>query len=72
LDEAKKGFSARNIREITFAIGGWQFQSVTFCNRLISFLPKPVFQHFPIVSCGLIIRLLGQHLDDIHHRKNQV
>ena len=40
---------------------------MTICHRLTSFLAKSLFQLVPVFSGGLRIRLLGEHLHDVHH-----
>jgi hypothetical protein len=54
---------------IVLPVSSFHFQSVTFCNRLISLFIQAVFQNLPIVSCSLIIRLLYQHLNNIYYRE---
>ena len=69
LDEAQKGFSRGRVGEITFAVGGGQFQLVTICNQLTSLLVESVLQDFPVILGQLVIRLLRQHLNDVHDGK---
>jgi hypothetical protein len=69
LDEAQEGFGAGDIGEVVLAVGGRELQSVTFCNRLASFLTKAVFEHFPVITGRLKIRLLRQDLNDVHDRE---
>jgi len=40
---------------------------VTICHQLAAFLPKPLFQLVPVFSGCLKIRLLGEHLNDVHN-----
>jgi hypothetical protein len=35
---------------------------------LAAFLVEPVFQHLPAVSGALVIRLIREHLNDVHNR----
>ena len=56
-------------KSFCFAVSRFQFQSVTFCNRLTAFFAQPIFQDLPILSRCLKIRLLEQNLDNIHHKK---
>jgi len=67
LDEAQEGLGIGHVGEVAFAVGGGQFQLVTICNQLTSFLLQTVFQHFPVALGGLVIRLLRQHPDDVHN-----
>jgi hypothetical protein len=69
LDEAQQGLGIGDVREVAFAVGGFQFQLVTICNQLRSLLVQPVFQHFPVVLSRLVIRLLGEDSNDVHNRK---
>ena len=39
------------------------------CHQLTAFLAQPLFQLVPILSGGLAIGLLGQHLNNIDDRK---
>jgi hypothetical protein len=66
LDETQQGLGSGDVSEVAFAVGGRQFQLVTICNQLASFLAESVFQNLPVVSGGLEIRLLGENLDDVH------
>jgi hypothetical protein len=59
--------SAR-VGEITFAVGGGHFQLVTVCYQLTALFGQTAFEHLPILSGRLIIRL-RQHPDNVHDRK---
>jgi hypothetical protein len=41
--------------------------SPTVCNRLTPLFVQPVLQDFPVIPRGLVIRLLDQRRDDVHH-----
>jgi hypothetical protein len=69
LDETQQGLGSGDVSEVFLAVGGGQFQSVTICHRLTSFLVKSLFQLVPILSGRLKIRLLGENLDDVHDRE---
>ena len=43
LNEAQQGFDIGHVGEVAFAVGGGQFQLVTICHQLTSFLPQPLF-----------------------------
>ena len=58
------------IGEVVLAVGSGQFQLVTICNQLTSFLGETVLQNLPIVSGSVVVRLLGEDLDDVHDREN--
>ena len=69
LDEAQQGFSSGHVREIFFAVGGGHFQLVTICYQLTALFGQAAFEDFPVFSGRLIIRLLGEHADDVHDGK---
>lgn len=59
---AKAGRYACNLPAFAFI-----YQTVTIRNRLITFLYKPVFQHFPVVSRMFSIWLFRQRTAHIHN-----
>ena len=69
LHQSEKGFGCGNIGEVAFAVGVEQFQSVTIRHRLTPLLAEPLFQFIPVFTRRLVIWLLGQHLNDVHHRE---
>ena len=66
LDEPQQSLCVGDVGEAHFAVVSGQFQLVTICNQLTSFLAEAVFKNLPVVPGGLVIRLLGQNLNDIH------
>ena len=57
------------VGEVVLAVGSGQFQLVTICNQLTSFLGETVLQNLPIVPSSAGVRLLGEDLDDVHDRE---
>src|SRR5260370_41387615 len=55
--------------EIVLAVGGRQFHLVTDCHQLTAFFSQPFFQFVPVFPCGCWIRLLRQHLHNVHYGK---
>lgn len=69
LDQAEEGFRGGDIGEVLLAIRSGELQSVTICNHLTTFLRQSAFQDLPVVSGGLVIRLLDEHLKDVDYRE---
>ena len=68
LDKPQKLFHISDISISHLSIGSWQFQLVTICYQLISFLNKTTLQYLPILSSRLIVAFC-QHRNHIHDRE---
>lgn len=66
LDEAEEGFGSGDGGLVILPVGCGHLQLVTICNQLAAFLFEPVFEDFPVVLGRLVVRLLGEDLDDVH------
>lgn len=69
LDNAQQGLGIGHIGEAGFAIGGGHFRLVTICHQLTFLLLEALLELVPILTRSLVIRLLNQRRDNIHHRK---
>ena len=59
----------KTLPSLCFAVSCGHFQSVTICHRLTSFFRQSLLELVPILPGGLKIRLLREHLNDVHDRK---
>jgi hypothetical protein len=67
LDKTQECFGAGHIGEAHFPVISRQFEPVTVCHQLTSFLAKPLFQLIPVFSSHLKVRLLSQDLNDVYN-----
>lgn len=65
LDQSQQGLGGGHVGLAQLTVVSGHFQLVTVCHQLTSFLGQPLFQFVPILARGLVVRLLGQGLDDV-------
>src|SRR5262249_53304815 len=65
LDEAEGLLGVHHVGLVRFAVSGWEFQCVTFCNGLIALVYKSLLEGTPI-SLSMFGIVFEQFSNDVH------